>query len=260
MKKLFAGVLVGFVLGVAFLGSVLYVGAVSPPTATKNGDTNGDGSIDISDAVHLLSFLFTGGAEIAQIECPPTPTRNGLVATGQSQCLGEAGLVDCSIPKARGQDGGSQLGCKLEGRFTENQDGTVSDSCTGLQWTKGYVDVDQDGEIIPDKDGLTWLQACQFAVDMSLGGYDDWRLPNISEVLSIINFSEVGNNFGSSLARPYSAFSFPGTWTSNHNGGSGLALGDLSHSDVACNCCLLRRTRMSDKMLFAIVRGPFNAP
>ncbi len=34
-----------------------------PPVATENGDTNGDGGRDLSDAIYLLSWLFQCGPE-----------------------------------------------------------------------------------------------------------------------------------------------------------------------------------------------------
>ena len=50
-----------------------------PPVATENGDTNGDGERDISDAVYLLQWLFMAGAEPAAIsrDCPPRFVDNG---------------------------------------------------------------------------------------------------------------------------------------------------------------------------------------
>jgi len=50
-----------------------------PPLATENGDTNGDGERDISDAVYLLQWLFVGGDEPAAIsrDCPPRFVDNG---------------------------------------------------------------------------------------------------------------------------------------------------------------------------------------
>jgi hypothetical protein len=45
--------------------------------ALENGDSNGDGGRDISDAVHILSFLYLGGAEPVPVaDCvgaPPAP-------------------------------------------------------------------------------------------------------------------------------------------------------------------------------------------
>src|SRR5262245_60632949 len=39
------------------------------PFAFENGDTNGDWDLDLSDAVHLLSFLYAGGPAPAPVAC-----------------------------------------------------------------------------------------------------------------------------------------------------------------------------------------------
>jgi hypothetical protein len=63
MKKL-------LVLALAWNGALLSVwlwqglfvsAAAGPGAATQNGDVNGDGTKDLSDAIYLLRFLFTGG-------------------------------------------------------------------------------------------------------------------------------------------------------------------------------------------------------
>jgi electron transfer DM13 len=54
-----------WIVAKAFLSPVLLVLAVAAsaqePTRSR-GDSNGDGSIDISDPIHVLNFLFAGGA------------------------------------------------------------------------------------------------------------------------------------------------------------------------------------------------------
>ncbi len=55
-------------------------------------------------------------------------------------------------------------------------DNIVSDSVTNLQWQ------DDEKVITPER---TWLQAIDYCEGISLGGHDDWRLPNINELLSI---------------------------------------------------------------------------
>jgi hypothetical protein len=61
MKRI---VVFALVLNAALLGVIahqLVAIAGGGPEATENGDTNGDGARDISDAVHLLQWLFSGG-------------------------------------------------------------------------------------------------------------------------------------------------------------------------------------------------------
>lgn len=256
-----AGVGVGFVLGLAFHGTALKVGAVSPPRATLNGDTNGDGTRDLSDAVYLLQFLFSGGGEIAEIDCPDTPREGIVFASNQEDCFGEAGVVACSAPKARGQDAFYHLGiCPLENRFVDNGDGTISDTCTGLMWTSTVVDTDGDGEIL-EKDRRTWLEACQHAHDMTYLGYDDWRVPNIQELNSIVHFGKPG------MQRPYMGFYEPfftqytivhqGTWVSTSLGIGGGAFSVATPADgTACNCSFFQYRNANELVKFVAVRGP----
>ncbi|MBW1812442.1 MAG: DUF1566 domain-containing protein, partial [Deltaproteobacteria bacterium] len=90
-------------------------------------------------------------------------------------------------------------------RFVDNGDGTVTDNLTGLMWlenancmgsTTGF---DTDGT---PNDGLVkWTRALDFIAALNLGTYscgctgngvyDDWRLPNIKELLSLIDYSQV---------------------------------------------------------------------
>lgn len=64
----------------AFLGCALFLLVVQlvpvsagPPTATENGDINGDTSVDIGDAVALLAYLFSGGPAPVAIAGPNCP-------------------------------------------------------------------------------------------------------------------------------------------------------------------------------------------
>ena len=47
--------------------------------ALENGDTNGDGAMDLSDAVYLLSWLYVGGPGLAPLACESgfAPVENG---------------------------------------------------------------------------------------------------------------------------------------------------------------------------------------
>ncbi len=215
MKKSLAVVsssCLSFVLGGVLVGTALQVCAVSPPTATQNGDTNGDGSIDISDAVHLLSFLFTGGAEIAAIDCQSSPPQTCLLSTNSTTCHGRfGGVIDCSVPPAKGQDAFYRLGCPLDGRFVDNVDGTVADNCTGLMWTKKNIDVDGDFEV-SGHDRLPWFDAISFVEDWTFAGHDDWRIPNAQELLTIFDFGHVPDPPQSAVA--YFPFEFDQAWSS----------------------------------------------
>ena len=179
------------------------------PCAARNGDSNGDGSLDLSDAVYLLAFLFQGGPGVAPL-CPASPA--SLPATGQEKCWDGAVETLCTNPLWPGQDGSSRVGCPMQGRFTKNGDGTITDNCTGLMWQENAGDTNGDGSVTA-ADRLTWQEALQFVDDLSLGRnpansnqpYTDWRLPNIHETSSILNY-------GTSPPLDPNVFSGPVDW------------------------------------------------
>ncbi len=61
-------------------------------------------------------------------------------------------------------------------RFRPNCGGTVTDSKTGLMWQR---------ETAPER--YNWQGAIDYCNNLQLGGYDDWRLPDIEELKSIID-------------------------------------------------------------------------
>lgn len=65
-----------------------------------------------------------------------------------------------------------------ENKYVENGDGTVSDLATGLTWQQG------DSSI-----GMDWEDALEYAENLELAGYDDWRLPNAKELQSIVDYN-----------------------------------------------------------------------
>jgi hypothetical protein len=62
----------------------------------------------------------------------------------------------------------------LPNRFTNNNDGTITDNLTDLVWQQSAY-----------FDSLSWEQALNYADTNQLGSFNDWRLPNIKELQSI---------------------------------------------------------------------------
>jgi hypothetical protein len=73
-----ASIAASIVLGLA-VGSASDPEARRLPFADRNGDANGDGRMDLSDAVYILSWLFTGGPAPAHLRCEVAGHRNGDV-------------------------------------------------------------------------------------------------------------------------------------------------------------------------------------
>lgn len=71
--------------------------------------------------------------------------------------------------------------------YADNGDGTITDNITGLMWSKS-TDLNGDGIVNVD-DKLNYYDALSSAESLTLAGYNDWRIPSIKELYSLINFS-----------------------------------------------------------------------
>ena len=72
-------------------------------------------------------------------------------------------------------------------RFTDNHDGTLTDEATGLRWKRCAEGQSWDGETcVGGAETLTWQQALQRGAEASFADRDDWRLPNVKELASLV--------------------------------------------------------------------------
>jgi len=99
-----------------------------------------------------------------------------VVDTGQTTCFDESQPISCPTPgeALAGQDA-DYTG--IAPSYRDNGDGTVTDLVTGLMWQ-------QD-----PGDKMTYAAAVAGAESFRLAGYNDWRLPTIKELYSLIDFS-----------------------------------------------------------------------
>jgi hypothetical protein len=146
------------------------------------GDVNNDGRLNVADAVYLLNYLFGGPTGQG-----PAPVAGPLPATGQATCADESGNnVSCDSARCTGQDGLYQAGCSFEGRFLDNRDGTVTDICLGLMWQQSSADVLGDGST--PGDAVSWCKAMEYCENLTFAGHDDWRLPNLRELQTLVDY------------------------------------------------------------------------
>ncbi|MEM8961715.1 MAG: DUF1566 domain-containing protein [Acidobacteriota bacterium] len=108
-----------------------------------------------------------------------------IVDTGQTTCYDTREAIICPGQghPFHGQDA-SFAGHQPS--YTDHADGTVTDNVTGLMWGKS-PDVNGDGTI-DATDKRTLDAALAGAASSRLAGYDDWRLPTIKELYSLIRF------------------------------------------------------------------------
>ena len=63
--------------------------------------------------------------------------------------------------------------------FQDNGDGTVTDRAMGLTWQQSDSDQTHD-----------WLGALKYCESLTLAGHTDWRLPNVKELQSIVDYTK----------------------------------------------------------------------
>jgi ribonuclease BN (tRNA processing enzyme) len=99
-----------------------------------------------------------------------------IVDTGQYDFYGNSGEIDKPV---MGEDfyGQDATYIKNKRSYKNNGDGTIVDEITGLMW---QADAGEK---------KTYDEAVKEAKSLRLGGYDDWRMPTIKELYSLINFS-----------------------------------------------------------------------
>lgn len=106
-----------------------------------------------------------------------------LWETGQATCYNSAGTeIPCT---GTGQDGDIKAGVAWPSpRLTVGsgvEADCVTDSLTGLMWSKN---ANFPGTF------KTWQQALDYANNLTLCGYSDWRLPDRNELMSLIDRSK----------------------------------------------------------------------
>jgi len=169
-------------------------------TAALSGNTFGPGDDVDTDATSTVSYEgavaqgilpFEGNSDnsIAAQAAAASLTYN-VVDTGQTAFYDNTSQIGApSIGDAfYGQD------AQFTGNapsYTLSGDGlTVYDNVTDLTWTQS-PDIDGDGDIDAD-DKFSYAEAVSYVDTLNtanFGGFSDWRLPDIKEIYSLIDFS-----------------------------------------------------------------------
>lgn len=148
-------------------------------------------------------------AEIRVAVSPPRATapngQGGLPRSGaMSSYRARRAAGDAPVPVA--DDGTVRTGAPM--RFVDNRDGTITDAVTGLMWEKkcdacgGLHDVDarfarNEGEPAGRVDA--WLAALNDTQGRGFAGYADWRLPNVHELVALLDFERFNPAVGAAF-------------------------------------------------------------
>lgn len=154
------------------------------------------GGVDVRDDNKLTHHYVWPVCSSSSLTWAPTP----VWQTGQTVCYDESGvMIDCTNT---GQDGDTLSGISWPTpRFTDNNNGTVTDNLSGLMWLKDanciathYPGFDNDN--VAGDGQVTWQHSLDFVAGINNqtysncgAGYTDWRLPNRKEVHSLFDKS-----------------------------------------------------------------------
>jgi len=102
--------------------------------------------------------------------------------------------------------------------LTDNGNGTVTQNSTGLMWAQCSEGQNGADCATGSATWMTWTDALTTARNSRLGGYSDWRLPNIKELGSLVDYSRYGPSIDSNY---FPNTSFPTDfWSSSPNAGN----------------------------------------
>lgn len=119
------------------------------------------------------------------------PVRSGLsfAAPAGVPKTGQTTSYDANTAKA--DDGGLQKGIAWPNqRFTDNDDGTVTDNLTGLIWARDGSTPAFTGSSTCSGGTKGWQNALDYVACLKTNnyiGYNDWRMPNVNELESLIH-------------------------------------------------------------------------
>ncbi len=102
-----------------------------------------------------------------------------------------AGLLKSGQVYSRffGDDAMYQKGVASAGsRYTDNADGTVTDNLTGLMWVKDPSELGGVWGSPGMPNAMSFFDALNNCENLNYAGYSDWRLPNIKELESLIDY------------------------------------------------------------------------
>jgi len=144
-------------------------------------------TVDGSPANEALPAAPLQGQRPLSVAAPVSSLSTVIVDTGQDACYGASAQEIACPPQGQTYSGQDAQYAGAQPSYVDNGDGTITDLNTGLMWQQS-PDFNGDGQInIEDK--KSYSAALQDAETFTLAGYNDWRLPTIKELYSLIDFS-----------------------------------------------------------------------
>ena len=157
---------------------------VDTAASLKEIEKNYHGNVIFGEDLMVLNKAMTSSStkitQATQViktnKTPKIKNSYSIVDTGQSVSYSNNSVI--SLPAKNdsffGQDASYIINAPS---YTNNNDGTITDNVTGLIWQQQM------------ESKLSFDEALQKVNSIKLGGYNDWRIPTIKELYSLIQFS-----------------------------------------------------------------------
>ncbi|MDH4161176.1 MAG: DUF1566 domain-containing protein [Nitrospirota bacterium] len=113
---------------------------------------------------------------------------------------------------------GLYCGYANAGSYTDNGNATVTDNTTGLMWQQCSAGLSGANCTAGIQAIYSWDDAITYCEGLSLGGFTDWRLPNVRELSSLVDVSRVNQSIDPLFPATQSAL----YWSSTINAGNTL--------------------------------------
>lgn len=138
--------------------------------------------------------------------------------------------------------------------FADNGNGTLTDVSTGLTWHQELND-----------DEVTWEDALDYCENLTIAGYDDWRLPNVNELQSIVDYKKANPSVDGML--PVISGDFAGSYWSSTTASSSVVYAltiDFNNGETGEEMkthdfsALVRCVRDDESLPSTPIKGDFN--
>ena len=145
-----------------------------------------------------------------------------LLSTGQT--IGYRGVS--AVPAEGNRDDGDLIRGRLQNyeyvatEPTSQLENVVIDRNTGLMWIRDVMLLDGEGEAGTEGnirlDGtFSWQEAIEASQALRYAGYDDWRLPNLKELQTLVHYGRSEPSIEmSAFPTPFERYVSPYFWTS----------------------------------------------
>jgi hypothetical protein len=185
-------------------------------TMANVGQTNmtpGTAAQTITQGYHDGTGAVAGDADLVAGNIKKDVTIFGV--TGTHEGGGGGSTYNAAVPKTgqttsyrTGDDGAHQNGVAWPNpRFTDHGNGTVTDNMTGLMWVKA------PHSLTGNSGTMTWNNAIDFCNGLSHAGHSDWRLPNVRELQSLIDYGRF--NLALPSGHPFTGVQSDWYWSSS---------------------------------------------